>query len=345
MPLYYFPNTNLDAINFIQSPDPEQTELALDFFNNFRNITLNEIEILFSQIQFSNSILSLSILNLRSDAAYNIKKIASHSLITSLEIFCSDVKGDDLKALSENLKLIKLSLPYCKIGDTGAVILSKSKSIRTLKLHGNMIKDEGTIALANNSILENLSLSHNHIGVDGFLAIAKNETLTSFKAACNNEKKTFSRSINQSRSPEPDGYIDRQSIKALADNKSLKYLSLACNNLHKQEVLSFKDSAALESLDLELCGIGTIVAKQLIAKGSFQSLNLKQNRIGSPDDARLPQLEINQLLSFSPIDMERYWDTRQNEAKDTTIKSILCAIGTNISLKSLELSNVHIGNV
>lgn len=185
------------------------------------------------------------------------------SLKKFLPLLTSNILKKIIPFLNKN-KIKVLNLNGHEIGDQGAILLLKVRTLKSLYLKDNLIGDEGAINLVKHRRLRTLDLSGNWLNKDGIKALSESK-LTKLILLSNQVKQIC--------------------YNGLLKNKNLTLLDLSgCNRIVNDLGYAVKENKNLKTLiinDMPESQFGYPGFKDLVENSSIQSLEIANNNSGS----------------------------------------------------------------
>ena len=256
----------------------------------------------------------------------------SHKISTSdLELLCKALKG--------KLKVNKLFLQFCHIGEEAAPaladMLSHNTTIKILDLLGNKLNEEAAQILAKglsqNTTLKKLFVSENQLGDAGVKAIAAaltQDTSSTDMAACNNDdgdkrgSALHTLEINCNMCGEVGAFAVADMLRT---NNTLTRLEISNNPLSTRGVTS--------------------IAEELQLNKTLQIIFLDSTECGNDGVVAIADmLRINQTLTKLDLHNEVGYNELNNKIGKDGAVALAAALKVNKSLKELHLRNNDITN-
>ena len=275
----------------------------------------------------------------------NVRDISTTVINTNtvkvLHMRDNDLTSQEASAISDMMTCLEeLNISFNKLGDDGAVIISKgitkTNTLRVMDISDNNITSTGAIAISNsllhNTSLEVLDMRYKAIGQDGAKAIA--QVITNNKTL----KKLY---INNCEITDTGATAIANS---LLHNTSLEELDMSYNAIGqdgaKAIAQAITNNKTLKKLNINNCEItdtgATAIANSLLHNTSLEELVMSYNAIGQ-DGAKAIAQAITNNKTLKELNINNC------EITDTGATAIANSLLHNTSLEVLHMSYNAIG--
>lgn len=199
----------------------------------------------------------------------SVQALVTLKHLTFLDLTDNSVTPVGAKYLAESA-LTSLNLSANRtLGDSGALAIAESNTLKWLSMGCCEIEDEGAFAILSNPVLENVDMSVNNISDAGLESISSNKSLLIADLSQNN--------------------IGSNGAKAIALNTHLKKILLGSNLVGDEGAKFLARNRSISELDLSLNKIGEEGFLALCQNPIIQRLILSNNKIYFSEDKPLPQ--------------------------------------------------------